>query len=79
MEETVQDRSPVPEPVGGECGNMAEPDFVDSVRALAQIQATVQGLRRVAEETSDPQRRDACLRIAAAIEEQARKLDRRRP
>ena len=37
-------------------------EFSDPIRALAEIQATVIELRRVADETSDPRKRDACLR-----------------
>ena len=52
-------------------------EFRDLIRALAEIQATVIELRRVADETSDPRKRDACLRVADAIERHARKLDER--
>lgn len=47
----------------------------EHLRALADIQAKIIEMRRMAGETTDPRKRDACLRIADAIEEQARKLD----
>lgn len=49
----------------------------EHLRALADIQAKVIEMRRMARETTDPRKRDACLRIADAIEKQARKLDHR--
>ena len=47
----------------------------DQLKELAEIQGRVIELRRVAAETEDPRKRDACLRIADAIEKRARELD----
>lgn len=53
----------------------SRPSESDHLQALADIQAKVIEMRRMADETTDPRKRDACLRIADAIEEQARTLD----
>jgi hypothetical protein len=47
----------------------------DDPEVLAVIQAKVIKLRRLANDTSDPEKRDALFRIADAIEQRARELD----
>ena len=49
----------------------------DDLTALAEIQARVIEMRRMAAKTKDPRKRDACLRIAEAIEQRARELDQK--
>ena len=46
----------------------------DELKALSEIQARVIELRRMAAETASARKRDACLRLADAIDQQARKL-----
>ena len=47
----------------------------DDVAALAEIQACILWARSTAMSTADPRKRDACLRVADAIEQRARALD----
>jgi hypothetical protein len=47
----------------------------DDLKALSEIQGRVIEMRRMAAETANARKRDACLRLADAIEQQARKLD----
>lgn len=51
----------------------------DDLKALSEIQGRIIELRRMAVETENPTKRDVCLRLADAIEEQARKLDKLSP
>jgi len=56
---------------------MTKLDIDDPVQALAELQANVLRIRREADLTTDPEWRNVCLRMAAAVEEQTRKLDGR--
>lgn len=47
----------------------------DHLKALAVVQAKIIQMRRMAEETADPRKRDACLRVADAVEKKAQELD----
>lgn len=49
----------------------------DDLKALSEIQARVIELRRMAAEAVSAWKRDTCLRLADAIEKQARELDKR--
>ena len=48
----------------------------DHIRSLVDIQAKVIEMRRMADSTTDTRRRDAYLRVADAIENRARALDK---
>ena len=37
---------------------------IDELKALAEIQRQIIDMRRMAAETMDPRKRDACLRVA---------------
>jgi hypothetical protein len=47
----------------------------DQLNALIEIQGRITQMRRMAAQTKDPRKRDACLRLADAIEKRARELD----
>ncbi|WP_161853813.1 hypothetical protein [Bradyrhizobium sp. CCBAU 051011] len=47
----------------------------DEVKALAEIQGQLIDMRRMAAETTDLRKRDACLRVADAFEKRTRELD----
>lgn len=49
-------------------------DEEDELPALVRVQTYILYARRLATETSDLQKHDACLRVAEALEERARGL-----
>ena len=51
----------------------------EDLKAMSEIQGRIIELRRMAVETANARKRDVCLRLADAIEAQARKLDRLSP
>jgi len=50
--------------------------MIDRVTLLTEIQNTVLAIRKMGKDTTDPRRRDACAKVADAIEDRARELDR---